>query len=106
MRHPCRRTDLLLGGLPVKDATEYIGATFCTVGTGASDESRYDGKEIAANAIHCTPSYALYLSGLCKEKQNMEPSKLGFKKLVVGAQPGGGVPAMNEDSRRISRPCQ
>jgi phenylacetate-CoA ligase len=100
-----RKTDVLIhavgltffvGGLPVKDATEYIGATFVPIGTGASDRVVMTAKRLQANAIHCTPSYALYLSDYVRKKQNMEPSKLGFKKLVVGAEPGGGVPAIKQ----------
>ena len=31
-----------------------------------------------------------------RKKQNMEPAQLGFEKLVVGAEPGGGVPAVKK----------
>ena len=100
-----RKTDVLIhavgltffvGGLPVKDATEYIGATFVPIGTGASDRVVMTAKRLQANAIHCTPSYALYLADYVRKKQSMQPSELGFKKLVVGAEPGGGVPAIKQ----------
>ena len=79
-----------VGGLPVKDATEHIGAAFVPIGTGASDRVVMTTKRLGGTILHCTPSYALYLSDYVRKKQNMEPSELGFKKLVVGAEPGGG----------------
>ena len=85
-----------VGGLPVKDATEYIGAAFVPIGTGASDRVVMTTKRLGGNLIHCTPSYALYLADYVRKKQNMEPSELGFEKLVVGAEPGGGVPEIKK----------
>jgi phenylacetate-CoA ligase len=85
-----------VGGLPVKDATEHIGAAFVPIGTGASDRVVMTTKRLGGNLIHCTPSYAQYLADYVRKKQNMEPSELGFKKMVVGAEPGGGVPAIKK----------
>lgn len=85
-----------VGGLPVKDATEYIGAAFVPIGTGASDRVVMTTKRLGGNSIHCTPSYALYLADYVRKKLNMEPSELGFEKLVVGAEPGGGVPEIKK----------
>jgi phenylacetate-CoA ligase len=85
-----------VGGLPVKDAIEYIGAAFVPIGTGASDRVVMTTKRLGGNVLHCTPSYAQYFADYVKKKQNMEPSELGFKKLVVGAEPGGGVPAVKK----------
>jgi len=80
-----------VGGLPVKDAIEHIGAAFVPIGTGASDRVAITTKMLGGNVLHCTPSYAQYFADYLRKKQNMEPSQLGFKKLVVGAEPGGGV---------------
>ena len=85
-----------VGGLPVKDAIEHIGAAFVPIGTGASDRVVMTTKRLGGNVLHCTPSYAQYLVDYVRKKQNVEPSKLGFRKLVVGAEPGGGVPAVKK----------
>ncbi|HEX16331.1 MAG TPA: phenylacetate--CoA ligase family protein [Deltaproteobacteria bacterium] len=98
-----RRSDVVIhaagltffvGGLPCKDAIERIGATFVPIGTGASDRVVMTAKRLGANALHCTPSYALYLAEYVRSKYKMEPSELGFRKLVVGAEPGGGIPSI------------
>ncbi|MGD9031920.1 MAG: hypothetical protein PVJ69_08930 [Desulfobacteraceae bacterium] len=85
-----------VGGLPVKDAIEHIGAAFVPIGTGASDRVVVTTKRLGGNVLHCTPSYAQYFAEYVKKKQNMEPSELGFEKLVVGAEPGGGIPAVKK----------
>jgi phenylacetate-CoA ligase len=85
-----------VGGLPVKDAIEYIGAAFVPIGTGASDRVVITTKRLGGNVLHCTPSYAQYFADYVRKKQNLDPSELGFKKLVVGAEPGGGVPAVKK----------
>lgn len=83
-----------VGGLPVKDAMEHIGAAFVPIGTGASDRVIMTTRRLGANVLHCTPSYALYLAEYCRKKHNMSPAELGYEKIVVGAEPGGGVPAV------------
>jgi phenylacetate-CoA ligase len=109
-----RRSDVVIhavgltffvGGLPAKDAIEHIGAAFVPIGTGASDRVVVTTKRLGGTVIHCTPSYAQYLADFVRKKQNMEPSELGFRKLVLGAEPGGGVPSvkkrLQEDYRAI-----
>ncbi len=85
-----------VGGLPVKDAIEHIGAAFVPIGTGASDRVIMTAKRLNGNLIHCTPSYAIYLADYVRRNSNIEPADLGFRKLVVGAEPGGGVPSIKK----------
>lgn len=85
---------LFVGGLPCKDAIERIGATFVPVGTGASEKLVLIAKALGANALHCTPSYAMYLADYVRREAKMEPRELGLKKLVCGAEPGVGIPCV------------
>jgi len=85
-----------VGGLPVKDAIEALGAAFVPIGTGASDRVATTAQLLQANALHCTPSYALYLAEYLRSKLKMEPSELGFKKIISGAEPGAGVPSIRK----------
>ena len=100
-----RRDDIVLhavgltffvGGLPVKDAIETIGATFVPIGTGASDRVVSTTQLLRANVIHCTPSYAIYLGDYIRSKLKMDPSSLGIKKIICGAEPGGGIPSIRK----------
>jgi phenylacetate-CoA ligase len=85
-----------VGGLPVKDAIEAIGAAFVPIGTGASDRVVTTTQLLQANTLHCTPSYALYLAEYTRSKFGMEPSKLGIKKITSGAEPGAGIPSVRK----------
>jgi phenylacetate-CoA ligase len=86
--------NMFVGGLPSKDAIESIGATFVPVGTGASERLVLIAKALAANALHCTPSYATYLADYVRRVANMEPRELGLVKIVCGAEPGAGIPSV------------
>ena len=83
---------LFVGGLPCKDAIERVGSTFVPVGAGASERLVLVAKALGANALHCTPSYAIYLADYVRREANMEPRELGIEKIVCGAEPGGGIP--------------
>jgi phenylacetate-CoA ligase len=85
---------LFVGGLPSKDAIELIGATFVPVGPGASENLVLVAKALGANALHCTPSYAIYLADYVRREAKMNPRDLGFKKIVCGAEPGAGIPSV------------
>jgi phenylacetate-CoA ligase len=85
---------LFVGGLPSKDAIELIGATFVPVGPGASEKLVLVAKALGANALHCTPSYAIYLADYVRREAGMNPRDLGFTKIVCGAEPGAGIPSV------------
>jgi phenylacetate-CoA ligase len=85
---------LFVGGLPSKDAIELIGATFVPVGPGASQKLVLVAKALRANALHCTPSYAIYLADYVRRECQMNPRELGFGKIVCGAEPGAGIPSV------------
>jgi phenylacetate-CoA ligase len=89
-----------VGGLPVKDAIEAIGAAFVPIGTGASDRVVTTTQLLQANTLHCTPSYALYLAEYTRSKFGMEPSKLGIRKITSGAEPGAGIPSIRKKNSR------
>jgi phenylacetate-CoA ligase len=85
-----------VGGLPVKDAIEAIGAAFVPIGTGASDRVVITTQLLKANTLHCTPSYAIYLADYIRSKFKMDPSELGIKKITSGAEPGAGIPSIRK----------
>lgn len=85
---------LFAGGLPSKDAIELIGAAFVPVGTGASEKLVLIAKMLRANALHCTPSYAMYLADYVRREAKIDPRELGLEKIVCGAEPGAGIPSV------------
>ncbi len=85
---------LFVGGLPCKDAIERVGSAFVPVGAGASEKLVLVAKALGANALHCTPSYAIYLADYVRREAKMEPRELGIRKIVSGAEPGAGIPSV------------
>lgn len=83
-----------VGGLPLKDATENIGATFVPIGTGATDRLVTTARDLRAATLMCTPSYAAYLAEYCRERLDTDPAELGFRNLLLGAEPGASIPAV------------
>ena len=87
---------MFVGGLPLANAIEEIGATFVPVGTGASDRLITSIQHLKADIITCTPSYASYLADYAKDKMGIDPRTLGIKRILCGAEPGGGVTGIRE----------
>jgi phenylacetate-CoA ligase len=83
-----------VGGLPLKDAVENIGATFVPIGTGASDRLVSAVKDLGGRILTCTPSYAGYLAEYVRERIGANPRELGLRRILLGAEPGGAVPAV------------
>ncbi len=83
---------LFVGGLPARDAIERIGATFVPIGTGASEKVLAAMQTLGRTVLHATPSYAVYLAEVARER-GLDPRTLGVRKLTVGGEPGGGEPS-------------
>ena len=84
---------LFVGGLPIRDAIETIGATMVPIGTGASEKAVLAMSALGVTTLHSTPSYARYLAEYIREKAGRDPREFGLTKLIVGGEPGGGEPA-------------
>lgn len=85
-----------VGGLPLKDAIENIGAAFVPIGAGFSHRLVTSIENLGGTVLTCTPSYAQYLAEYIRERFGMEPSHLGLQRLMLGAEPGGGIPAVHQ----------
>jgi phenylacetate-CoA ligase len=85
-----------VGGLPLKDGIENIGATFVPIGTGASERLITACQHLEGTILTCTPSYANYLAEYARERMDMDPRDLGLRRILLGAEPGGAVPAVRD----------
>ncbi|MCQ3807809.1 MAG: hypothetical protein OXB92_00035 [Acidimicrobiaceae bacterium] len=83
-----------VGGIPVKQALAAIGATTVPVGTGATDRLIDTLIDLQADVLTCTPSYARHIAEHLLARRGIEPSDLGLRRVLVGAEPGGGIPAV------------
>jgi phenylacetate-CoA ligase len=76
----------------VLDAWQRIGATVIPVGSGNTERLVRAFQVLGAEALGCTPSYALYLADWCRER-GIEPRELGVRAFAVAGEPGGGEDA-------------
>nr|WP_309099150.1 AMP-binding protein [Fredinandcohnia onubensis] len=84
-----------VGGLPLKDGIERLGATFIPIGTGASERLVTTSLHLKPDVLLCTPSYANYLADYIRSI-GMNPRDLGFKLIGTGGEPGGGLPEVKQ----------
>ena len=69
------------------------GLTIIPIGAEAGTERFLQMvKLFKATALTCTPSLALYLIERCKEVLGEPIGSLGISKLLLGAEPGAGIP--------------
>ena len=85
-----------VGGLPLKDAIERIGATFVPIGAGVSHRLVTSIQHLEATVLTCTPSYAQYLAEFVRHRFGMDPAHLGLRRIMLGAEPGGGISAVRQ----------
>ncbi len=83
-----------VGGLPLKDAVENIGTAFVPIGAGASHQLVTSIRNLGGTVLTCTPSYAQYVAEYVRDRFGMEPRELGLRRIMLGAEPGGGIPAV------------
>ena len=82
-----------VGGIPLAQGIESLGATFLPVGAGETDRLLDSIALMGADVLACTPSYALYLAEAASAR-GIDVADLPVKRLMVGAEPGGGVPGI------------
>lgn len=87
---------IFVGGLALHDAVTNVGAAFIPIGTGASDRLLDTIQWFQCDALTCTPSYALYLAEYARERVGLDPRTLGIRRILCGAEPGGGVPSVRD----------
>ena len=83
-----------VGGIPVQQALAAIGATAVPVGTGATDRLIDAAIDLGADSLTCTPSFARHIAESLTTRRGIDPSELGLRRVLVGAEPGGGIPAV------------
>lgn len=62
------------------------------VGVGQSVRLVRVARDLGATAANLTPSYAIYLAQIVRQELGVDPAELGLQKIIVGGEPGGGIP--------------
>ncbi len=87
-----------VGGLPLKDAIENIGATFVPIGMGASErlvKAIRDLRRPCSRARPRTRAISPSSPRACVRTRR----ELGLRRILLGAEPGGAIPAVRAAAR-------
>jgi phenylacetate-CoA ligase len=77
------------------DAFPRLGLCHIPVGTGNTERLLAAIKLLKPQILACTPSYALHLAEIGKER-GLDLPNSSIKRIMVAGEPGGGEPAMRE----------
>lgn len=75
------------------DAFHALAACHIPIGSGNTERLMTAMRQLSAEAIALTPSYALHLAEWARER-GIDARASSVKRLVVAGEPGGGEPAM------------
>ncbi|MCT8974330.1 phenylacetate--CoA ligase family protein [Microbaculum marinisediminis] len=86
-----------VGGIPMFQAVQYLGAKDIPVGAdGGVDRLLIAARDLRPRCIIGTPNFLLFLADVAKDIIGMEAADLGVERLIVGGEPGGGIAAVRE----------
>lgn len=77
---------LFTGGLGMHYGTENLGATVIPISGGNTQKQIQLMQDFGTTVIACTPSYALFLAEVMKDK-NIDPESLNLRVGIFGAEP-------------------
>lgn len=86
-----------VGGIPIFQAIQYLGARDVPIGAdGGIDRLLIAARDLRPRCIVGTPNFLLFLADAAPNVIGMEAAELGVERLIVGGEPGGGIPAIRE----------
>ncbi len=85
-----------VGGIPIFQAIQYMGAIDIPIGAdGGIDRLLTAGGDLRPRSMVGTPNFLLYLAEAAAAAGS-DPRRFGVERLVVGGEPGGGIPALRQ----------
>jgi len=86
-----------VGGIPCMQAIQYMGAIDVPVGAdGGVDRLLRACADTQARVLIGAPNFLLHVASLAPATLGTTANQLGVEQLVVGGEPGGGIPAIRE----------
>ncbi|MBV1864528.1 MAG: phenylacetate--CoA ligase family protein [Rhodobacteraceae bacterium] len=84
-----------VGGIPVVQALQYMGAVDVPIGAdGGADRLLRACADTRPRAIVGAPNFVLHLGEKAEEILGVKATELGVERVIVGGEPGGGIPAI------------
>ena len=86
-----------VGGLPIFQALQYMGALDIPIGAdGGVERLLAAAFDLKPQAIVGTPNFLLHLAEASQTLLGRDVREIGVRRLVVGGEPGGGIPALRQ----------
>ncbi|MEW5011672.1 MAG: AMP-binding protein [Cycloclasticus sp.] len=86
-----------VGGIPCMQAVQNMGAIDIPVGAdGGVDRLLRACADIKPRVLLGAPNFLLHVAALAPDILGKPASELGIEQIVVGGEPGGGIPAIRE----------
>jgi phenylacetate-CoA ligase len=86
-----------VGGLPIFQALQHLGALDIPIGAdGGVERLLAAAFDLRPDAIVGTPNFLLHLAEAARTQLGRDVRELGVRRLVVGGEPGGGIPALRQ----------
>jgi phenylacetate-CoA ligase len=86
-----------VGGIPIYQGVAHIGAVDIPIGAdGGADRLLIAARDARPRCIVGTPNFLLYLASIAPEVVGRAATTLGVQRLIVGGEPGGGIPAIRQ----------
>jgi len=93
---------MFVGGVPACDAASAIGACGVPIGATAGTERTLElVRAVGTTVMGATPSFAGYLGELVEQILGIPASALGLRRLMVGGEPGGQIPAVRRQITKV-----
>jgi phenylacetate-CoA ligase len=87
-----------VGGIPIYQGVSHIGAIDLPIGAdGGIDRLLIAARDTRPRCIVGTPNFLLYLGHTAPSVIGMQAHALGVEHLIVGGEPGGGIPAIRDE---------
>jgi phenylacetate-CoA ligase len=84
-----------VGGIPVVQGLQYMGVIDIPIGAdGGAERLLRACADTRPRCIVGAPNYVLYLAEKAPEIVGCKASELGVERVIVGGEPGGGIPAI------------
>jgi phenylacetate-CoA ligase len=91
-----------VGGIPVFQALQYMGAIDIPIGAdGGVDRLLIACHTLKPRVVIGAPNFLIYLAEATEEIRHHPATDFGVKRLVVGGEPGGGIPAIRETLSKL-----
>ena len=84
-----------VGGIPVVQALQYMGAIDVPVGAdGGAERLLRAAYDTRPRCIVGAPNFVIHLAEKAEEVLGVKATELGVERIIVGGEPGGGIPAI------------